>query len=77
MKNRLIIDLHENAHKQIRGRVSFPADGTFCIESMAEVVAQFAYSLGMAPTEVAEDLYRFVRKEYNDSSKPPPTAGNG
>ena len=77
MKNRLIIDLHENSHNEIRGRMNFPIDGVFCLEAMAEAVKQFGLNMGVHPVEVAADLYRLLMKEYSIGSKPPPTAGNG
>jgi hypothetical protein len=59
---RLLVDLKENCHGEIVGRVSLPADSLFVLEALAEVIEQLSKSCGVAPLEIATDLVALVRK---------------
>ena len=56
MPKRLLIDMKENCHGEIVGRVSHPADSVFVLEALALAVEQFSKSCGVPPEEVLNDM---------------------
>lgn len=60
MPKRLLVDLKEDCNGEITGRVSFPADSPFVLESLAHVLEVFSNSCGLPPAEIAADLHTLV-----------------
>lgn len=54
--NRILIDLKEDCHSDIVGRVVFSSDSVFVLEALAEVIKRFSEACGVATTEILSDL---------------------
>ena len=63
MPKRLLVDIKENCHGELTGRVAHPADSVFVLEALVLVIQQFSLSCEVPPVEIARDLLSLIEKE--------------
>ena len=61
MAQRLYVDLKEDCHGNIVGRIQLPHDSRFALEALAEVIEHLSKSCGVPAAEIAADIGRLAR----------------
>ena len=58
---RLVIDLKEDCHGDITGRITLPADSAFTLECISEVLQRFSLNCGVPVAEILNDLLKLEK----------------
>ena len=58
---RLVVDLKEDCHGDITGRITLPADSAFTLECLAEVLRRFSLNCEVPVPEILNDILRLEK----------------